>query len=441
MPSDVAALDAQRFALHPSVAAWQHRVSRVTSAITNHDDGKAEAGDMPPLPEVVRQLQPPSPLAEPQRAAHWAYHLGRLAFFTGQGFAGFAAHHVSDLLSRAGGGSARRTPFERLLADAEPELATRLSDWSIAVEQDYANIQSGAYPMPWDMVTPNHRQYNPTFVLADSARFLVEWTAITRRRVEGRPEKLWLSSGLYPRYYTNTFHYQTDGWFSAWSAKVYEHSTEALFGGLQDIMQRSALLPIADFMREARAHCRTPSSLRLLEVAAGTGRFHTFIKDAYPDLPSVVSDLSPFYLARARSNLRYWRSLRQPSRQLGGVDDTGTEFLQTAAEAIAAPDESFDVVVCVYLFHELPEPIRRAAVSEFFRVLRPGGLAVLTDSVQLGDRAGLDKNIDVFAEFNEPHYRNYLSCDLGALFEDAGFQPGTKYVSMVTKTLSFRKPE
>lgn len=69
-----------------------------------------------------------------------------------------------------------------------------------------------------------------------------------------------------------------------------------------------------------------------------------FPQDAYPDMKTVVSDLSPFYLARARENVSYWKRTRQPGRSLGGVDDTGTEFLQSAAEALAAPDESFDVV-------------------------------------------------------------------------------------------------
>lgn len=49
------------------------------------------------------------------------------------------------------------------------------------------------------------------------------------------------------------------------------------------------------------------------------------------------------------------------------------EFAQWAAEELAAPDASFDVVTCVYLFHELPEPVRRKAAQEMFRVLKPGG--------------------------------------------------------------------
>jgi len=36
--------------------------------------------------------------------------------------------------------------------------------------------------------------------------------------------------------------------------------------------------------------------MSLLEIAAGTGRQHTFLKDNWPMMQTVVSDLSPFYL-------------------------------------------------------------------------------------------------------------------------------------------------
>lgn len=53
---------------------------------------------------------------------------------------------------------------------------------------------------------------------------------------------------------------------------------------------------------------------------------------------------SPYYLARARDNAAYWKRLRQPSRWLGGVDGTGVDFMQCAAEDIPQPDASFDIV-------------------------------------------------------------------------------------------------
>ena len=50
----------------------------------------------------------------------------------------------------------------------------------------------------------------------------------------------------YPDYYQNNFHFQGDGWMSSKSADVYETSTETLFLGRQDAMQRQTLLPLAE---------------------------------------------------------------------------------------------------------------------------------------------------------------------------------------------------
>ena len=60
---------------------------------------------------------------------------------------------------------------------------------------------------------------------------------------------------------------------SSESANVYETSTETLFLGRQDAMQRTALLALRASERPIK---------RILEVACGTGRFGTFIRDNYP---------------------------------------------------------------------------------------------------------------------------------------------------------------
>lgn len=53
---------------------------------------------------------------------------------------------------------------------------------------------------------------------------------------------------------------------------------------------------------------------------------------------------------------------------------------------------------CVYLFHELPEEAQRAAAAEMARVVKPGGIVVLTDSVQSGDRDAY-QNLGNFGDF------------------------------------------
>ena len=55
---------------------------------------------------------------------------------------------------------------------------------------------------------------------------------------------------------------------------------------------------------------RSEAGTKVLEVACGTGRFHTFLRDSFPALSTVCADLSPFYLAEARSNMAYWDKFR-----------------------------------------------------------------------------------------------------------------------------------
>ena len=68
---------------------------------------------------------------------------------------------------------------------------------------------------------------------------------------------------------------QTDGWLSEQSAKVYEVSTETLFLGRQDAMQRQTLVPLHKYVMSRPVGA---TGLRALEIAAGTGRFATFTK-------------------------------------------------------------------------------------------------------------------------------------------------------------------
>ncbi len=82
-------------------------------------------------------------------------------------------------------------------------------------------------------------------------------------------------------------------------------------------------------------------------------------------------------------NDKYWRSYRgKAAQKVVGLshEPLAASFVQANAEFLPFPDDPFDAVMCVYLFHELPHEARAMAASEMVRVVQPGGMVVLSDS-------------------------------------------------------------
>lgn len=88
------------------------------------------------------------------------------------------------------------------------------------------------------------------------------------------------------------------------------------------------------------------------------------------------------------------------------------------------PDESFDVVLCNHVLEHVPDD--RKAVSELFRVLRPGGRALMMHPIDYGrehtdeDPGLLDPEERMRRFRQEDHVRIY-GRDFPARLADAGF--------------------
>jgi ubiquinone/menaquinone biosynthesis C-methylase UbiE len=238
---------------------------------------------------------------------------------------------------------------------------------------------------------------------------------VARQKQHGHSEALAKGEGK-PRYYRQNFHYQTDGYLSEDSAKIYDFQVEALFAGTAEAMRRRAYVPIAKFLET-----RDPAKTVLLDVGAGTGRFLSFVRSVQPGLNLTALDLSAPYLARAKRAVR---------------DAT---FIEAAAEEMPLKANSADIIVSIYLFHELPPKIRTAAAKEIARVLKPGGIFVMADSIQYGDAAGFDGLIDAFPDLlHEPYYKTYAQTDLVKLF--APLKHVSSDLAYLTKINVFEKP-
>ena len=222
--------------------------------------------------------------------------------------------------------------------------------------------------------------------------------------------------GDLPDYFTQDFHFQTGGYLSEDSARLYDVQVETLFYGAAQAMRRAGLSPIAEFVRG-----RDQRKISLLDVACGTGRLMRDIRRVYPAMKLSGLDLSGSYLKEAR---RHMGRLRPAM------------FIQANAEHIPFEDASQDIVTCVFLFHELPPEVRRTVTAEIARVLKPGGILVFIDSLQMGDKPGWDGLLEAFpVRFHEPYFRSFAIDGLDELFEAAGLEAKGQELAFLSKVM------
>jgi len=340
------------------------------------------------------------------RAAYRLTQTARVAWYGG--------HHI--LANRLGRGTAFADRKVEVGHDY-PKRDTFLREMQALFERDWKNIEQGIYAAPAALDAGAIR------TLRRSLDFLRDVPDVARRRRDHVHDEVLTEDARknFPRYYLQNFHYQSGGWLTEDSAKLYDFQVEALFSGTADAMRRQALVPIAAHMKG-----RDQRSMNLLDVAAGTGRFLTFVKDNWPRLNTTALDLSPAYLEQAKKALKPWRDVT---------------FLEANAEAMPLPDASQDIVTAIYLFHELPPKVRTIVAQEIARVLKPGGLFLLVDSIQPGDTKGFEALTEFFPQaFHEPYYESYQTWNMADAFEAAGLAALSSTPAFLSKIAAFVRP-
>lgn len=342
----------------------------------------------------------------------------RARYAAAQGLRGayYATQYLMALRQSSGVTRPGEPPFRP--SRGKPSRRALRTAYFDAFRQDRANIEAGLYRAPRDLSLDTM----PT-ALQRVRRFLADVADVDRRRRDRDGTEVRRSEAAdpqrYPAYYRQNFHYQSGGWLSDDSAALYDHQVEVLFTGAAGAMRRAALADVAKALAG-----RDQRDVSLLDLACGTGAFLAETLRNYPRLKATGIDLSPNYCAHASEAVADWPQ---------------AEIVQGQAESLPLDDDSQDIVVCIYLFHELPPRVRPAVLAEVKRVLKPGGTFVLADSLQFGDRDGVDGFLEYFPEgFHEPYYRGYLSWDLDAAMAEAGFTAEAKTLSFLTKVTSWR---
>jgi len=268
------------------------------------------------------------------------------------------------------------------------------------IQDDIRNMAEGFYPRAV-LAPENHLKSLALFPQVVYDGLKVEWRRARGKTVDfSEDAKAYL--GDLPRYFRRNFHFQTDGYLSEQSARLYDYQVEMLFNGAADAMRRLIIPPM-----KRKFNFSDGEGLTFLEIGAGTGSATRSMKLAFPKAKIVVLDLSDPYLKHAQKRLSNFKRL---------------DFVQADAAHLPFSNGTFDAVYSVFLFHELPRDVRSEVLIEAKRVLKSKAIFAFVDSLQKSDFKEVDHILEQFpADFHEPFYRDYLATPMEALMKEAGF--------------------
>ncbi len=198
---------------------------------------------------------------------------------------------------------------------------------------------------------------------------------------------------IYPHYYSSqNFHGIEGGYLNPGASVSYDSITEY------------ALPPNETWVRQGLIEAIGGQPRRILDLGCGTGSMTLMLKQAFPQAEVIGMDLSPYMLAMADYKAQQaWLDI---------------QWQHGKAEETQLPEASFDLVTASLLFHETPPKVSQSILRECFRLLMPGGQAIVLDGNQKILRHG-DWLTDIF---EEPYIKAYAAGSVDAWMGAAGFE-------------------
>jgi len=188
---------------------------------------------------------------------------------------------------------------------------------------------------------------------------------------------------------------------------VYAHGGSVFRGSLIQLNKRSGVAASVSQWLSLRNPDFKPE--KILETGCTIGNNLFPYLDVYPDASLYGVDV-------AAPCLRYAHA-RAVARSINA------HFYQENAEQLSFEDNTFDLVVSSFFFHETAVAATKKILAECRRVLKPGGRMV---HMELPASSQVDAYYNFVLDWdnehnNEPHYRDFRSQDFYKLMVDSGF--------------------
>ena len=220
----------------------------------------------------------------------------------------------------------------------------------------------------------------------------------------------------YPDYFMRPFHGYDDGnmnWRAVYEA---EAATLSIAAGYWDnvdpyITQEWMRTNITENIKNYFHEVQTTLPEHILDVGCSIGISTEFLYRDFKNFKNIDGiDLSPYFIALA--------DYRAQDQKLE------IDYTHGNAENTPYLENSYNLIVCNFVFHELPEQAANDIINELYRILAYDGVLAIVDM----DPAHLDKtlNNNIFRkwafESTEPHIYNYYLRNTLSMMKNCGLK-------------------
>lgn len=235
------------------------------------------------------------------------------------------------------------------------------------------------------------------------------------------------SNVQYPEYYLKPFHAYEKGNLEWMAAFEVEPATQSIY--VNCWKEEKTLTPetagrrlrgavtdaIQDFQRQ---HGARPAR-DILDVGCSVGVSTRWLAQEFSAASVVGLDLSPYFLAVAELRERQHEQQQQQQQAAGRPR---IRYMHALGEATGLPDSSQDLVALQFVIHECPPAAIGDLVAEARRLLRPGGVLLLSDNDPRSKVIqSLPPAIFTLMKSTEPHSDVYYTFDVERCMRDHGF--------------------
>lgn len=234
----------------------------------------------------------------------------------------------------------------------------------------------------------------------------------------------------YPSYYTQPFHAYDEGnlnWLAAYEVEPATYSMAMRVWkneeGLHPLTAQERLRGNA--FEQVREYLGDVSVRSILDIGCSSGVSTRYLANAFPEASEVVGlDLSPYFLSVALLRQQHQQE-ESPVYIEKNMSSDNIRYVHGNAEYMAGslfPGESFEMISCQFMLHELPPEPTRKIMEECMKLLKPGGVLFLVDNDPKSEVIqNLPPAIFTLMKSTEPHSDEYYAWDQEQCLKDAGF--------------------